>query len=242
MINYIMNISRFSLILMFLFTSLLFIQCKDDDDNGNVIYQKSCDDGIQNGDEEGIDCGGTECPPCGDGGINFDGTFLQEDIAGRPGVNMLFGINDLSKNDFNESEVSNRNGFQEDFEEVLEGYHDIYAISLEIPTDELDYETNVLNWDALTVTSIMSKYDALQVAPNGPTTYYDANNNLVFTGRFLSDDVMDITLTLMFGGENGTRFDGNNDTPQLTTDAVGPDDRDYTLSFPYLESPLIIEE
>ncbi len=242
MINYIMNISRFSLILMFLFTSLLFIQCKDDDDNGNVIYQKSCDDGIQNGDEEGIDCGGTECPPCGDGGINFDGTFLQEDIAGRPGVNMLFGINDLSKNDFNESEVSNRNGFQEDFEEVLEGYHDIYAISLEIPTDELDYETNVLNWDALTFTSIMSKYDALQVAPNGPTTYYDANNNLVFTGRFLSDDVMDITLTLMFGGENGTRFDGNNDTPQLTTDAVGPDDRDYTLSFPYLESPLIIEE
>lgn len=242
MINYIMNISRFSLILMFLFTSLLFIQCKDDDDNGNVIYQKSCDDGIQNGDEEGIDCGGTECPPCGDGGINFDGTFLQEDIAGRPGVNMLFGINDLSKNDFNESEVSNRNGFQEDFEEVLEDYHDIYAISLEIPTDELDYETNVLNWDALTFTSIMSKYDALQVAPNGPTTYYDANNNLVFTGRFLSDDVMDITLTLMFGGENGTRFDGNNDTPQLTTDAVGPDDRDYTLSFPYLESPLIIEE
>jgi hypothetical protein len=242
MINYIMNISRFSLILMFLFTSLLFIQCKDDDDNGNVIYQKSCDDGIQNGDEEGIDCGGTECPPCGDGGINFDGTFLQEDIVGRPGVNMLFGINDLSKNDFNESEVSNRNGFQEDFEEVLEGYHDIYAISLEIPTDELDYETNVLNWDALTFTSIMSKYDALQVAPNGPTTYYDANNNLVFTGRFLSDDVMDITLTLMFGGENGTRFDGNNDTPQLTTDAVGPDDRDYTLSFPYLESPLIIEE
>lgn len=240
--NYKMNISRFGVILILLFTSLLFVQCKDDDDNGNVIYQKSCDDGIQNGDEEGIDCGGTQCPPCGDGGINFDGTFLQEDIAGRPGVNMLFGINDLAKNEFNESEVSNRNGFQEDFQEVLEGYHDIYAISLEIPTDELDYETNVLNWDATTFTSIMSKYDALQVAPNGPTSYYDADNNLVFTGRFLSDDVMDITLTLMFGGEDGTRFDGNNDTPQLTTDAVGPADRDFTLSFPYLETPLIVEE
>ncbi|MFT4802594.1 MAG: hypothetical protein ACI93N_002374, partial [Flavobacteriaceae bacterium] len=59
--------------------------------------------------------------------------------------------------------------------------------------------------------------------------------------RYLSDDVMDQTLTLMFGGTNGTRFDGNNDTPQLTTDAVGPGDRDFTLSFPYLEAPLLIE-
>ena len=24
----------------------------------------SCSDGIQNGDEQGIDCGGTQCPPC----------------------------------------------------------------------------------------------------------------------------------------------------------------------------------
>ena len=24
----------------------------------------TCDDGIQNGDEEGIDCGGSSCPPC----------------------------------------------------------------------------------------------------------------------------------------------------------------------------------
>ena len=240
--NYKMNTYRFSAILLLLFTSLLFVQCKDDDDNGNVIDQKTCDDGIQNGDEEGIDCGGTECPPCGDGAINFDGNFVQEDVAGRPGVNTIFGSTDLSKNNFNISKVSNRDEFQESFETVLEGYHDIYALSLDIPIEDLDYETNILNWDAPTFTKIMSKYDALQVAPNGTTTYYDADNNLVFTGRTLSDDVIDVTLTLMFGGADGTRFDGNNDTPQLTTDAVGPGDRDFTLSFPYLESALIIEE
>jgi len=30
-------------------------------DNGGM---PTCDDGIQNGDEEGIDCGGSDCPPC----------------------------------------------------------------------------------------------------------------------------------------------------------------------------------
>lgn len=239
--NYKIKSYKLSLFIVLMFTALIFVQCKDDDDNGNVIYQISCDDGIQNGDEIGIDCGGAACQPCVDGSLNFDGNFIQEDIAGRPGVNIIFGITDLSKNNFNVSEVANRTIFQEDFQEVLENYHDIYATSLDIPINELNYETNILNWNAATFTTIMSNYDALQVAPNGPTTYYDANNNLVFTGRYLSDDVMDQTLTLMFGGTNGTRFDGNNDTPQLTTDAVGPGDRDFTLSFPYLEAPLLIE-
>lgn len=232
---------KLSVFVILMFTALIFVQCKDDDDNGNVIDQISCDDGMQNGDETGIDCGGSTCTPCVDGGLNFDGNFIQEDIAGRPGVNIIFGITDLSKNNFNNSIVSNRTIFQEDFQEVLESYHNVYATSLDIPIDELNYETNILNWDAATFTTIMSNFDALQVAPNGPTTYYDTNNNLVFTGRYLSDDVMDQTLTLMFGGGDGIRFDGNNDTPQLTTDAVGPGDRDFTLSFPYLETPLLIE-
>ena len=236
-----MKTYKLSVFVILMFATLIFIQCKDDDDNGNVLDPISCNDGIQNGDETGIDCGGTICPPCDDGVINFDGNFVQEDIAGRPGVNVIFGSTDLSKNNFNNSIVSNRTIFQEGFQNVLEFYHNIYAIANDIPIEDLDYETNILNWDAATFTTIMSNYDALQVAPNGPTTYLDANNNLVFTGRKLSDDVMDITLTLMFGGVDGTRFDGNNDTPQLTTDAVGPGDRDYTLSFPYLENPLLIE-
>tara|TARA_R110000787_G_scaffold86285_2_gene183980 strand:+ start:19621 stop:20349 length:729 start_codon:yes stop_codon:yes gene_type:complete len=240
--NYKIKPYKSGVFVILMFTTLMFVQCKDDDDNGNVIYQISCDDGIQNGDETGIDCGGTTCQPCIDGGLSFDGNFIQEDIAGRPGVNIIFGITDLSKNNFNNSIVSNRTIFQEDFQEVLENYHDIYAASLDIPIDELNYETNILNWDASTFTTVMSNFDALQVAPNGPTTYYDASNNLVFTGRYLSDDVMDQTLTLMFGGADGTRFDGNNDTPQLTTDAVGPGDRDFSLSFPYLETPLLVED
>ena len=232
---------KLNVFVVLMLSALMFVQCKDDDDNGNVIDLISCDDGIQNGDEDGIDCGGSICPPCQGDQLNFDGNFVQEDIAGRPGVNILFGITDLSKNNFNVSEVDNRTIFQEEFQEVLENYYDIYAISLDIPVDSLNYEINIERWNATTFTTIMSNYDALQVAPDGPTTYYDATNNLVFTGRYLSDDVMGFTLTLMFGGLYGTRFDGNNGTPQLTTDAVGPGDRDFTLPFPYLEGPLTQE-
>ena len=239
--NILIHTKKFSLLLLLLFNFLLFVQCKDDDDNGNVIYQVNCEDGIQNGDELGIDCGGEFCSPCEDSGINFEGTFIQEDIAGRPAVNMIFGFSDLAQNEYNVSTVSNRSNFQEEFRTVLEAYHDIYAISLEVPVDDLNFETNVLNWDANIFSTVMSQYDALQVAPSGPTTYYNANENLVFTGRSLSDDVMDITFRLIFGGANGDRFDGNNSTPQLTTDGVGPGNRDFSLPFPYLEPALTIE-
>jgi hypothetical protein len=52
---------------------------------------------------------------------------------------------------------------------------------------------------------------------------------------------MDITFRLIFGGTDGDRFDGNNNTPQLTTDGVGPGNRDFSLPFPYLEPALTIE-
>ena len=233
---------KLKIIFVLLFTSLLFIQCRDDDDNGNAIDQENCDDGIQNGDETGIDCGGSVCPPCDEGGVNFDGMYAQEDVLGRPGVNTVFSGSNSMKNKYNITATSNRNDelndFQPVFDTILENYHNIYALALDIPIDELNYEANILDWDAPTFTRIMAYYDALQVAPEGPTTYYNSNSGLVFTGRALSDDVIDISLTLMFGGENGTRFDGNNDTPQLTSDGVNSGDRDFSLPFPYLESPL----
>lgn len=210
--------------------SLLFVQCKDDDDNGNVMEQDLCVDGIQNGDEEGVDCGGTACEPC-IASVDFGGTFVQEDIMGRPGVNTVFSGSDTVKNDFNVSEVTGRSGFQPVFEATLEFYHDVYGDALGV---DLDYETNILGLDAATFTAVLSRFDALQVAPDAPTTYFDGTN--VLTGRNLGDDVIDISLTLMFGGTSGARFDGNNGTPQLTSDGVDVGDRDLTLSFPYMSS------
>lgn len=234
-----MKLSNIKLVVLAICTSLLFVQCVDDDENGNVIEQDFCSDGIQNGDEEGVDCGGTDCDPC-IGSVNFTGTYAQEDVMGRPAVNTAFGGSSEVKNSFNVSVVSQRSDtiaypskFQQTFEETLELYHDVYGDALGV---DLDYETNILGLDAPTFTTVLAHFDALQVARNGATTYFDGTN--VLTGRNLGDDVIDISLTLMFGGTSGTRFDGNNGTPQLTSDGVDIGDRDLTLSFPYMEGAL----
>jgi hypothetical protein len=229
-----MKTYKFSILFIAICTSLLFVQCADDDDNGNIIMQVTCDDGLQNGDEEGVDCGGTACAPCATA-LDFSGNYVQEDSMGRPGVNTVFSGSDNVKNNFNTSIVSDRASFQPTFEATLEIYHDVYAESLGIDPADLDYETNILGLDAPTFTTVLAQFDALQVAPNGPTTYFDGTNAL--TGRNLSDDVIDISLTLMFGGTSGTRFDGNNGTPQLTSDGVDAGNRNFTLGFPYLEDP-----
>lgn len=227
-----MKIYKFKLVFIAICASLLFVQC-DDDENGNVIVQETCDDGIQNGDEEGIDCGGSACAACVDA-LDFSGTYVQEDIMGRPGINTVFSGTEALKNGFNNSIVSDRMSFQDDFEARLELYHDVYGDALGV---DIDYETNILGLDAATFTTVLAQFDALQVAPNGQTTYFDPNTGVALTGRTLADDVIDVSLTLMFGGTTGTRFDGNNGTPQLTSDGVDSGDRDFGLPFPYLEMP-----
>ncbi len=227
-----MKTYKFKLVFIAICASLLFVQC-DDDENGNVIVQETCDDGIQNGDEEGIDCGGSACEPCVDA-IDFSGTYEQEDIMGRPGINTVFSDTDNRKNSFNNSIVSDREAFQIPFQDRLELYHDVYGDALGV---DIDYETNILGLDAATFTTVLAQFDALQVAPTGQTTYFDPGTGIALTGRTLNDDVIDISLTLMFGGTTGTRFDGNNGTPQLTSDGVDSGDRDFSLPFPYLETP-----
>ena len=228
-----MKLYRIKFLFIAIMLGGLLVQC-DDDENGNVIVQETCDDGIQNGDEEGVDCGGSACEPCV-GSLDFSGTYVQEDIVGRPGVNTVFSGSDIVKNDFNVSLVNDRVVFQPIFEETLEAYHDVYGDAL---MTTIDYETNILGLDATTFTTVLAQFDALQVAPDGQTTYFDPGTGAVLTGRALSDDVIDISLTLMFGGTTGTRFDGNNGTPQLTSDGVGSGDRDFSLPFPYLENPI----
>ncbi len=211
-------------------SSFLFSRCSNDVD-GKVIIQETCNDGIQNNGETSVDCGGPACAPCNE---SFSGTFVQQDILGRPGINKIFGANDGRKNDFNVSVVNQRQSFQPEFQNKLETYHDIYGNALGL---NLDYENNILGLDATTFTRLLAEYDALQVAPNGETTYYDSATGVALTGRRLQDDAIDFSLTLMFGGMTGTRFDGNNGTPQLTSDGVDFGDR-VVQPFPYLQAPL----
>jgi hypothetical protein len=194
-----MTKSNIKFILVALFAPLLFVQCNNDDD--------------------------TVDPPAGN---DFSGTYAQQDIMGRPGINTVFGSSEAVKNSYNVSIPSNRESFQPGFEAMLEAYHDAFGATL-------DYEANILGLDAATFTTVLAQFDALQIAPDGPTTYY--NGTQVLTGRTLSDDVIDVSLILMFGGATGDRFDGDNGTPELVTDNVGAGDRVFENVFPYMEAP-----
>lgn len=193
-------------------TSLLFVQCKDDDDN--VITQATCTDGIMNGNETDIDCGGPDCVPCGQV-LDFSGTYVQEDQMGRPGINTVFGT-DGFKDAFNVTVPSAMQAvFQSKFETKLLGLNP-------------GYTTNALGLDATTFTTVLSN-DVLWLAESGITTYF--NGTEVLTGRALSDDVIDVSLLLIFGGPNG------DENPGLTSDGVPTNDAAFSNSFPYLAGP-----
>tara|TARA_R100001369_G_scaffold42889_1_gene69101 strand:- start:71 stop:769 length:699 start_codon:yes stop_codon:yes gene_type:complete len=231
-----MKIYKLSMVFITMCASLLFVQCSDDDDN--VLGLQTCNDGIQNGTETGVDCGGS-CEPCAEEtSIDFSGTFMQEDIMGRPGINTVFSGTDEVKNNFNSTTVTNRADFTSIFENTLETYHDVYAESLGLDPEDVNYVPNILGLDATTFATVLSQFDALQVAPNAQTTYFDSSTGVALTGRNIDDDVIDISLILMFGGGdiNNLNFDGTNGLPLLISDSVGFGDRQVG-DFPYLETP-----
>lgn len=171
-----------------------------------------------------------------DGGmvaVDFTGTFEQEDQMGRPGINTVLSPDDTTENAFNVTIPSAQTAaFQPIFLQRAVDLHAAFGA---------EYETNILGLDATTLTTILAT-DVLQVAPNEPTTYFDGAN--VLTGRTLTDDVVDISLILIFGGNNGDRFngqdldgDGTPDLPILVTDGVSAAGETPLNAFPYLENP-----
>lgn len=165
--------------------------------------------------------------------LDFSGTYMQKDQMGRPGINTVLAGSASIKNDFNVTVPSEQTAkFQPLFLEQAVALHTAFGA---------EYETNILGLDAPTLTTILAT-DVLQVAPDVPTTYFDGTN--ILTGRNLKDDVIDVSLILIFGGESGARFngqdtdgDGMQDLPLLVSDGVDASGETPSASFPYLEEP-----
>lgn len=131
----------------------MLVACSDDDND--MVVQATCNDGIMNGTETGVDCGGTSCQPCedmmepGDGMEeeempDFSGTYAQVDFMGRPGINTVLSISDF-KDAYNQAEPHKIAEFyQKDFENRLEGLHDVYANLLGLNEEDVNYEPNIL--------------------------------------------------------------------------------------------------
>ncbi|UII75442.1 hypothetical protein LV716_14410 [Flagellimonas sp. HMM57] len=222
-----------------LLLSGLFIACSNDDNTPDTMMM----------DDDDVEV------------IDFSGTFSQVDFMGRPGINTTLSFDmdgQPSVKDAHNVAIPSEMvaSFQSGFEARLEQYHDVYANKLGLDPNIVNYENNILGLDATTLTTVLAA-DVLEVAPDLPTTYFnpgtDADNDgnilvpdgdeVALTGRTPSDDIIDVSLILFFGGAEGNRFsgqdlddDGTPDLPRLTSDGVGLT-ADISTSFPYLGNP-----
>lgn len=172
-----------------------------------------------------VSCGNDDEPVTGlPATTNFTGTFIQKDQMGRPGINTVFTPTEADENRFNVTIPANGIAqFQPTFQARIEAYYNAYGAT---------YQTNILGLDLPTLTTALA-LDVLQVSPDAPTSYFSAAG-VPLTGRAIGDDVIDVSLILLFGGNTGARFDGNNGTPNLVSDNVSQEMGTSTAAFPYL--------
>jgi hypothetical protein len=141
--------------------------------------------------------------------------YSQEDQMARPAINTVF-VSTGEKDVFNTTTPSAMGAaFGTKFNTRLMALNPAYT-------------TNLLGLTSAQFTGVLAT-DVLTVSLNGPTTFYDGTN--VLTGRQLADDVINVELTLIFGGTNGAA------NPGLTSDNVNANDKAFLSTFPYLASP-----
>ncbi len=141
--------------------------------------------------------------------------YDQADQVGRPAINTVF-IPASGKDSFNTTIPTQMPSlFTNDMKTSL-------------LTLNPGYTTNLLGLTADQFIGVLST-DVLNAATTGVTSFY--NGTQVLTGRTLSDDVIDVELTLLFGGPDGSA------NPGLTSDHVNGNDKAFLTSFPYEASP-----
>jgi hypothetical protein len=154
--------------------------------------------------EESANAGGI--PP-------FAERYEQKDQMARPAINTVF-VGSSRKDEFNTTVPAAMNAaFKTDFVNKLAAF---------------GYVTNILGLNLDQFASVLVT-DILTASTTGVTTFYDGTN--VLTGRALADDVIDVELTLIFGGATGAS------NPGLTSDHVNANDVPFLTSFPYMASP-----
>ena len=147
--------------------------------------------------------------------FDTSGTYTQNDQMARPAINTVF-VNAARKNEFNTTVPTAMNtAFNAQFQAVLTNF---------------GYVTNILGLDKPSFAGVLVT-DVLNVKMNGPTTFYDGVPANTLSGRALADDVIDVELTLIFGGAAGTS------NPTLTKDNVNSNDKVFLGTFPYLAAP-----
>jgi hypothetical protein len=162
-------------------------------------------------------CKKSNTDPVVPGDPNAGAVFaVAGDQVGRPGIATVF-IAAADKDNFNVTIPSvMAAAYQTKIQNQLQAYNGNAYVS------------NILGLNASAFAGVLAT-DVLNVSTTGVTTYYDGTN--VLTGRKLTDDVIDVSLILVFGGPTG----GSN--PGLTSDHVNANDKVFLSTFPYEATP-----
>jgi hypothetical protein len=170
----------------------------------SLIVLAACEKDINGGNEDASKAGGV--PPQKE-------VYVQGDQMARPAINTVF-VGSSRKDEFNTTAPSAMDAaFKTDFVNKLTAF---------------GYTTNILGLDKNTFASVLVT-DVLNASTSGVTSFY--NGTQVLTGRALADDVIDIELTLIFGGATGVS------NPGLTSDHVNGNDKSFLAFFPYMAAP-----
>ena len=170
----------------------------------SVVFFSACQKNLNNNSGDATKAGGV--PPQNE-------VYVQGDQMARPAINTVF-VGSSRKNEFNTTTPTAMDAaFKTDFINKLTAF---------------GYTANILGLDKNTFASVLVT-DVLNASTTGVTSFY--NGTQVLTGRALADDVIDVELTLIFGGATGAS------NPGLTSDHVNGNDKPFLASFPYMASP-----
>jgi len=162
---------------------------------------------------------------------DFSGNYSQVDFIGRPETTLNYILDPKTRDKFNQITAKEQSKFAPVVKQRLIDMHKIFDAS---------FEANYLGLNLNQFSDLMSK-NVLQVSFDEKTSYKK------FTGRTLKDDVIDIMLSQMFGGEKGDRFNGQDtdgdgvaDLPILVSDNLDARYVNIGGKFPYLGTPYVI--
>lgn len=162
--------------------------------------------------------------------VKTGAVYAQQDRLSNPVVNEVFATfaNDRHKTNNLASPDQDAANLANDIQSFMVGVAGRSQATTDVVKSVFNQDVMVVN---LASTAPNAAY--LGVQTGGAT-------GSTFGGRALTDDVVDVSLGVVFGNTVsalGLAPDDGKQIPTLTTDNVGPDGKHFTNSFPYLGSP-----
>jgi len=181
-------------------------------------------------------------------------TYTQADHMGRPAINTIFNYSSADantnegKDKYNSSYIPSTGNanYQAQFKTIFDALQSYIGLDTDAYRNILSVVPGAEGFGDNAGLATALSADVLNCNKDFPTTYGPSDLSApvpfanLLNGRALSDDVIDVTLLLTFGGifvDPNDAAQQNALVPGLQTDFVNANDVDFLNEFPYLAAP-----